>query len=144
GKDSYIFIFEYELHSEFLMSLLRNDKAHLNIIIQSNDNCYKRIKYSDNLIEIPKKRLSLNKKTIIQLQIQSKQEVSFAESKELTAFYKEFRKDIIVPKNSLLGFSNFVRYDGEGNKPLHLFEYETNPQLKSEFKVELSPSTIVL
>lgn len=143
-KNNYIFTFEYEIQSEFIMDLLKNEQAYLNIIIQSNDNFFSRINYNETMIKIPKTRLSLNKKTEVQLQIQSIQEVYFAETQELTNFYNEFKKDIIVPKNSLLGFSNTVRYDGEGNKPLLLFEYETDPELKSEFKVELRPDTIVL
>lgn len=143
-KNNYIFTFEYEIQSEFIMDLLKNEQAYLNIIIQSNDNFFSRINYNETTIKIPKTRLSLNKKTEVQLQIQSIQEVYFAETQELTNFYNEFKKDIIVPKNSLLGFSNTVRYDGEGNKPLLLFEYETDPELKSEFKVELRPDTIVL
>lgn len=143
-KNYYIFTFEYEIQSEFIMDLLRNEQAYLNIIIQSNDNFFSRINYNETMIKIPKTRLSLNKKTEIQLQIQSKQEVCFSETQELATFYNEFKKDIVVPKNSLLGFSNTVRYDGKGNKPLLLFEYETDPELKSEFKVELRPETIVL
>ena len=143
-KNYYIFTFEYEIQSKFIMDLLRNEQAYLNIIIQSNDNFFSRINYNETMIKIPKNRLSLNKKTEVQLQIQSKQEVYFSETQELTTFYNEFKKDIVVPKNSLLGFSNTVRYDGKGNKPLLLFEYETDPELKSEFKVDLRPETIVL
>lgn len=144
NKSHYIFTFKYDMESDFLKVLLREEQAYLNIIIQSNDNFFSRINYNETMIRIPKNRLSLNKKTIVQLQIQSKKDIYFSENQELTTFYNEFKESIVVPKNSLLGFSNTVKYDGEGNKPLLLFEYETDPELKSEFKVELRPETIVL
>ncbi|CAD2071036.1 hypothetical protein JEOAER750_00137 [Jeotgalicoccus aerolatus] len=143
-RTHYIFTFEYELQSQFLKELLANNEVNLNIIIQSNDNFFSKIHFQDKIIKIPKNRLSLNKKTLVQLQLQSRKDIYFAKNHELTTFYNEYKEDTIVPKNSLLGFSNTVRYDGEGNKPLLLFEYETDPTLKSEFKVDLRPETIVL
>ena len=56
----------------------------------------------------------------------------------------EFKDEIIVPKNSILGFSNSVIFDGSSAKPLDLFEKKVDPNLKSDIKIELTSETIVI
>ena len=63
---------------------------------------------------------------------------------DLSSFYEEFKDEIYVPKNSILGFSNSVIFDGSTNKPLELFEKKVNPNLKSDVKIELGSETIII
>lgn len=90
GKDSHIFIFEYELHSEFLRNLLRDDEVFLNIIIQLNDNYFKRIKYSEIKIEIPKNRSSLNENYPVVLSLfMEKEDLKEQTKLTLSLYYNE-------------------------------------------------------
>ena len=59
-------------------------------------------------------------------------------------FYDEFRSEVEVPKNAILGFSNSVIFNGSNNKPLELFEKKVNPNLKSGVKIELGSETIII
>lgn len=134
----------YEIESEFIKNLLDIGQAKLVLVIQSRDNRFVNIKHTDNEIEISKKRLSLSKKTIIQLLIQSNNEISFKNNNDLNSFYNEFKDEIIVPKNSLLGFSNIVIYDGSMKKPFEIFEKRIDPTIKSDIKIEIGNETIII
>lgn len=136
--------YEYELTSSFLSQLLEKQVAQLIIIIQSRDNKYYLVNPSDTFIDIPKSRLSLSKRTSIQLQIQSKDIISFLDNDDLNDFYSAFKKDLKVPRHALLAYSNIVMFDGSVIKPFDLFEKRLNPKLQCEIKFELGPETIII
>lgn len=136
--------FSYELDSPFLQQLLREQKAQLIFIIQSRDNKYFMVGHTDSHIDIPKNRLSLSKRTSIQLQIQSKEEISFATNEDLNDFYLRFKDSLKVPKHALLAYSNVVYFDGSDKQPFELFEKKVNPNLSSDIKIELGTETIVI
>lgn len=140
----YRFLFNYDLDSPFLSRLIKENKAQLIFIIQSRDNKYFLVNHRETFIDIPKTRLSLSKRTSIQLQIQSKEEVSFATNEDLNDFYLQFKNDIRVPKNALLAYSNVVLFEGSTVKPFELFEKKVNPALKSDIKIELGNETIII
>lgn len=50
----------------------------------------------------------------------------------------------MVPKNSVLGFSNSLIFEGSTSKPLELFEKRVNPNIKSDIKIELESETIII
>ena len=93
---------------------------------------------------IPKSRLSLSKRTVVQLLIKSNEEIDFKDNDDLNDFYKEFKNEIVVPKNSILGFSNTVTFEGSSSKPLELFEKSVDPNLKSDLDIELGSETIII
>ena len=99
---------------------------------------------NDRFVSIPKSRLSLSKRTSIQVIIKSKEDISFEYNDDLNEFYNSFKKDIIVPKNSILGFSNILTFDGSVEKPLELFEKKIDPSLKSDIEICLSTETIII
>lgn len=144
NTNEYIFEINYDITSPFIEKLLQNGQATLVLIIQSKDNKFFNIEYGQKTKSISKSRISLSKRTTIQLFIQSNEEINFKNNYDLSSFYEEFKDEIDVPKNSILGFSNSVIFDGSTNKPLELFEKKVNPNLKSDVKIELGSETIII
>ena len=144
NTNEYIFEINYDITSPFIEKLLQNGQATLILIIQSKDNKFFNIEYGQKTKSISKSRISLSKRTTIQLFIQSNEEINFKNNYDLSSFYEEFKDEIDVPKNSILGFSNSVIFDGSSNKPLELFEKKVNPNLKSDVKIELGSETIII
>lgn len=141
---NYRFEIEYDIDSEFITQLLDNGQAHLILVIQSKDNKFYELNFGDKFIEISKSRISVSERTTIQLLVQSKEKISFKENNDLSSFYEEFKESIIIPKNSILGFSNTVIFEGSYTKPLDLFEKKVNPNIKSDIKIELGIETIII
>ena len=144
NTNEYIFEINYDITSPFIEKLLQNGQATLVLIIQSKDNKFFNIDYGQKTISISKSRISLSKRTTIQLFVQSNEEINFKYNYDLSSFYEEFKDEIDVPKNSILGFSNYVVFEGSNNKPLELFEKKVNPNLKSDVKIELGTETIII
>jgi hypothetical protein len=140
----YRFAISYELDSDFMNRLIARGEAQLILVIQSKDNKFYRLHPTQTSIEISKSRISVSKRTTIQLQIQAKENIHFKDNDDLSGFYHQFKDDIIVPKNSILAFSNVVLFDGSSNKPLELFEKKIDPSIKSDVKVELGSETIII
>ncbi|KQL33528.1 hypothetical protein AN960_20860 [Bacillus sp. FJAT-25509] len=141
---NYRFDISYEIDSDFIKRLLEQGKAKLILVIQSKDNKFYKLKQYESYIEIPKSRISVNKRTTIQLHLQSKEDISYVDNNDISEFYQQFKDEIIVPKNSILGFSNVVIFDGRITKPLELFEKKLNPNLLSDVKIELGNETIII
>ena len=140
----YIFKIKYEIESDFIKKLIRDNKAQLILVVQSKDNKFFNLKLNENIKTIHKNRISLSKRTTIQLLIQSKEEINFKDNDDLNPFYGSIKNQINVPKHSILGFSNSVMFDGSTAKPLELFEKKVDTNLKSEVKVELGSETIII
>ncbi|MBD8026044.1 hypothetical protein H9636_05170 [Ureibacillus sp. Re31] len=140
----YRFDIDYEIDSEFINQLIEKGNAELFLIIQSKDNKFYRLDNKMKYIEVPKTRISLSNRSSIQLHIQAKVDVEFKNNNDLNDFYNEFKEEIIVPENSLLGFSNVVLFEGSSTKPLDLFEKKLNPHLSSDIKIELGSETIII
>lgn len=140
----YIFQINYDIESDFIKKLIRENKAQLVLVVQSKDNKFFNLSLNEKIKTIPKNRISLSKRTTIQLLIQSKEEINFKENNDLNIFYGSIKDQINVPKHSILGFSNSVMFDGSTAKPLELFEKKVDPNLKSEVKVELGSETIII
>lgn len=140
----YNFYFSYDIESEFIKSQIRNGRAQLILIIQSKDNKFFKLNPTQSSISIPKTRVSLNRRTSIQLHIQTLEELSFATNEDLSEFYLPFKGEIVVPKFSLLGYSNVIVFDGSITKPYDLFEKKVNENLNSDIKVELGQETIII
>lgn len=137
NTQNYRFQIKYEIDSLFIENLIKQKQAQLILIIQSKDNKFFNLDVNQEYVEIPKSRISLSTRTTIQLLIQSKDEILFKNNDDLNSFYETFKDDIVVPKNSILGFSNSVIFEGSQTKPLELFEKKVNPELKSDIAVEL-------
>lgn len=144
NSENYRFEISYEIDSNFILELLQSKHAQLVLVIQSKDNKFFNLKLGERYIEISKSRISLSKRTNIQLLIQAKEEISFAKNEDLSPFYDALKDEIVVPKHSILGFSNCVIFEGSNNKPLELFEKRVNPNIKSDIKIELGSETIVI
>lgn len=144
NTNDYRFEIKYEINSPFIINLLKNGLAQLILVIQSKDNKFFNLSLEDKFKEISKSRISLSKRTTIQLLIQAKENINFENNNDLSSFYNEFKSEIVVPKHSILGFSNTVIFEGSNAKPLDIFEKKINPNMKSDIKIEIGNETIII
>ena len=144
NTEHYHFNVTSEIESPFIKKLIQSKQAKLILVIQSKDNKFYDVKLNQDQIIIPKTRLSLSKRTTLQLFIQAVEDVNFAANDDLASFYDDIKEGITVPKHSVLGLSNCVIFDGSTNKPFDLFEKKLNPHLKSEIAIDLGSETIII
>lgn len=144
NTNTYRFEIILDITSPFLSSLVENGKAVLILIVQSKDNKFYVLEPGQRYIEIQKSRISLSKRTCLQLHLQASEEISFCDNHDLDGFYESFKDEIIVPKHSILGFSNIVLFEGSSSNPLTLFEKKLDEHLESDIKIELGPETIII
>lgn len=144
NTNAYRFILQYEISSPFIQELIRQHKAAVIFIIQSKDTRFVRLAPNQSYVDIDKSRISLNKRTTIQLQIQTTEDITFADNEDLTAFYDPFKADILLSSNRLLGYSSVVVFEGSIQQPLVLFEKKLDENLSSDIKIELGTETIII
>lgn len=107
------------------------------------DTKFYKIEDVEREVTIPQERLSIKDKTVIQLLIKAKEDISFSNNEDLNGFYQHFKENIEVPKNSILGYSNIITLSVM-KKPSQLFEKMIDKNLKGPFEIELSNETIIL
>lgn len=142
--DSYRFHVEYDISSEFILEAIKKQQAQLMLIVQARDNKFYPLGVNQTYIDIKKNRISLSKRTKLQLLIMANEDLSFHKNEDLDVFYTEVRDELIVPKYSILGYSDVAIFDGSNKKPLELIEKRLNPELKSDISIELGAETIII
>lgn len=142
--DLYKFKIQNYLTSEFVQNLLQKGEAQYLLVIQSKDTKFFSMDPNNLQVEIPKNRMSLSSRTSIQMHIVANANISFENNHELNQFYDQLKNSIIVPKYSMLGFSNIVTFEGGMKNPLDLFEKRLDPQLSSAIKFELGAECIII
>ena len=144
NTNDYRFLIKYDVGSEFIKTLIEEDKAELIFVVQSKDNKFFNLNKVNNVVSISKTRISLSKRTSIQLLIKAKTGIDFKENNDLISFYDDLRDDLVVPSHYVLGLSNVVIFDGSNKKPCDLFEKKTDPTLKTDIGFELGEETIII
>ena len=144
NNEVYRFKIISNLASRFFESLLKSKEAQYILVIQSKDTKFFPLDSEHLIVEIAKNRMSLSSRTSIQMHIVSKADVSFSANEELTSFYDSFKESIIVAKNSMLGYSNIITFEGGMKNPLDLFEKRLDPNLNSAIKYELGTECIII
>lgn len=149
NTDSFILNVTYQISSSYIENLLTKKKARLILIIKSKDNQFYILNETKNDIKnvsigIPKSRLSLNSRTVLQLMIQAVNNLNFLCNNDLNSFYNEFKQCIVIPKGSALGFSNLLIFDGTQKKYYELFEKKVDKNIKSDIEIRLSDETIII
>lgn len=145
NADDYIMDISWKINSDFIKKQLKSENASLMLIIKSKDNQFYKIKYSQNAqICIPKSKLCINTKTVIQLMIKTNTNISFKENEDLNEFYCDIKEDIQIKAGMVLGFSNIVIFDGSQQKPYDLFERKVDKKIKSDIEIRLGEETIIL
>lgn len=142
--DLYRFKIMPQLTSEFVEALLNSGDAQYLVVIQSKDTKFFPLDLHNLQVEIAKSRMSLSSRTSIQIHIVAKSDIHFNNNHELNRFYEELKQSIIVPKFSMIGFSNIVTFEGGMKNPLDLFEKRLNPNLSSAIKFELGTECIII
>lgn len=145
NADDYIMDISWGISSDFVKNQLKQKKASLVLIIKSKDNQFHVLEYSEkSQLYIPKCKLSLNSRTVIQLMVKTNTIIDFRENSDLNDFYKELKQDIQVQPGMVLGFSNIVIFDGSQQKPYDLFERKVDKTIKSDVEIRLGDETIIV
>ncbi|VEI08521.1 hypothetical protein [Kurthia zopfii] len=144
-EKNFIFKFtEFEIESDFIKQMREENKIQFILIIQSKDNWFTKLTSTNDEIKVPKNRLSLNNRTLIQVHIQALESINFKGNEDLIPFYDAFKEEITVQKNGLIGYSNVLVLEGRFRKPLEIFSKRVDQNLSSEIKIELGNETIEL
>lgn len=144
---SYILNISYDISSSFIRDILSRKLAKIFLIIKSRDNQFHELPFTPELTaqkEIKKSRLSLNKKTSIQLMVQSKSAVRFDQNDDLNGFFKEYKNNIVIENGSLLAMTEVLTLDGSQKKPLDIFEQKLDSNITSDIELRLDPETITI
>lgn len=145
NTDEYVLDITWKVSSDFIKNLLRTGKAELILIIKSKDNQFHKLDYTrKSQVRIPKKKLCINARTVMQLMIQANGDISFEQNYDLNTFYDEIKNEIAVVAGNALGFSNTVIFDGSQNKPFELFEKKIDKDIKSDVEIRLGTETILI
>ncbi len=142
-NENYIYHFDYEIESNFIKNLINENRLELIGLIKSQDNSFCKLD-KEQKIYIKKERIALKKNTKIQLALKAKEIILFNNCDELVPFFSEEKDFLEIPKNSLVGFSNVVIFEGSTTKPLDIFEKRVDSNIKSEIKIDISYETIDL
>lgn len=144
NSTSYIFQLRYSLGEGFIADLYEIEQIRIILIISSTDNYFLELANGQTIVEIPKSRLSLSTRTNLQLQLHANDEIFFKDCLELNDFFNEFKNEILIPRNSLVGYSAIETFLGTEKTSLILFERSINEEDKNPFEVELGERTILL
>lgn len=145
NTEEYIVDVSWKISSGYITELLRSDKASLYLIIKSRDNQFYELGHERKPhVAIPKRKLSIGTRTVMQLLIQAKENIDFAKNNDLNPFYEGAKSEIYVQKGSALGFSNTVVFDGSQNKPLDLFERKVDKDIRSDVEISVGTETILI
>lgn len=145
STDEYVLDIKWKVSSDYIKGLLNSKKASLVLVIKSKDNqFYKLESEKKSQVIIPKKRLCINSRTVMQLMIQTNDKICFETNEDLNSFYDEVKKEIYVQAGNVLGFSNTVIFDGSQNKPYDLFEKKIDKDIKSDVEIRLGTETILI
>lgn len=145
NTDDYAIDVTWKVSSDYIKGLIRSGKASLTLIIKSKDNQFHKLGTTKKLqVLIPKKKLCINTRTVMQLMIQANEDISFEQNDDLNSFYDEVKSEIVVKAGNVLGFSNTVIFDGSQNKPFELFEKKIDKDIKSDVEIRLGTETILI
>lgn len=147
----YILDFKFLISSNYLKNLLNENRVKAILIIQNLDS---KFYYLDSLVEneeqyegnlsILKSRMTLDKKTRIQVILQANEELNFTKNDDLVEFYNEIKSEIYIEKYSVVGISNEVVFDGSQKSPTKLFERKLDETLDSDIAFELTEECILI
>ncbi|MGV7366283.1 hypothetical protein PJH52_29475, partial [Mycobacterium kansasii] len=85
--------------------------------------------YGQEKINLKKNRLSLSKRTKLQLHILSMEKITFNQAEDLVEFYNDYKDEIEVKRHSLLAYSDEVIFESSEEKPVDLFEQLIDSEL---------------
>ncbi len=125
------------LNSKFLNELLQQKRAKYKLIILSNDSKIFDYDEDQGFVDIPRNRISLKKKTQIQMAVVATEEINFKDNEDLDDYYGSLKNNVNVQKDHLLALSEVVNFNGELTKPFVLFKYEIKPDLESEIEFSM-------
>lgn len=141
--DHFYFKIEYSLDSSFVEGLIKEGRASLYFVIRSKDNKFYQISNGET-ISFPKSRMSLNKRTSLQLIVKANEPIEYGFNEDLDPYFHDLRSTIQVGKNNIIALSNVVTYDAPDRKPFDLFEKRVDESISSDIQIELGIETIII
>ena len=143
--DEYILEVEWKMSSTFIEDKINRDKADVILIVKSKDNQFYILgKNKNDVKKIKRSRLCLSSRTVMQLMVVAKEEISFEDNEDLNEFYDDSKAEIVVKAGQVLAFSNTVIFDGSQDKPYELFEKRVDENLDSDIEIKLCDETIMI
>lgn len=131
------------LGSEYLKNLWNHNKIESFLIVKTQDSNFYKIDKS-NTVKIKKDRLFFSTNSKLQIILRSKEHLNFIDNPDLDDFYLEDCSDILISKNSILGFSNVLLFEKSNKKSIDLFEKIVDKTISSEIKIEIREENIVI
>lgn len=142
-RDYFYIKIAYKLNSSFVCNLILENKAKVYLVVRSKDNKFCPI-FNGETKSFLKSRLSLNKRTSLQLMIMANEKIDFGNNDDLVPYFDNLRSTIQVEKNKIIALSNVVTYDAQDRKPFDLFEKKVDGSIESDIQIELGNETIVI
>ena len=144
-SEEFFFDITWKISSKFIKKKLEDGSASIVLIIKSKDNQFHILDYNKNpSLVIPKRKLSINNRVVLQLLIKCNSLINFSMNTDLDDFYQDIRNNIQIYPGMVLGFSNTVIFDGSQKKPYDLFEKKIDTSIKSDVEIRLGEETIII
>ena len=143
--NDFILEIDWDMSSEFIEKQIKTGNAEVVLIIKSKDNQFHILPRTNHTSKrISRKKLCIGARTVMQLMVISKKEISFANNDDLNEFYDDLKNEISVKPGQVLAFSDTEIYDGSQEKPFDLFEKRVDPDHETDIDVELGDETIII
>jgi len=140
--ESYRFAIDYNIESNSIKKLLDNKHAKIYIVFESFESkFYELLK---NEIIIKKNRISLSKKTKIQLFVICNYGINFSKIHDLDDFYKNIKDKVYIKKYNVMAMSNIIQFDGDLRKPFDIFMKQYDPNINTDMRFEIGPDMILI
>lgn len=139
----FVFVITPIISSWFLIDLLNHKKAKMFMIVKDKSSAFYPLEYKNKMkIEIPINRLSIKDNPSIQLMIQSTEDISYENNNDLNPFYDAYKKDMMIEKGKLLGYSKVSQLMDFEKHGYDLFEILVDEDLNSEVDIRLETEVI--
>lgn len=143
NSEYYSLFFNINLNSKYLKKLLEENLIEYYVIIKTQDSSFYKLS-STNQLDIEKRKLSFKNNSKIQLILKSNSTLNFKDNFDIDPFYTEDNSNIIIEKNSIIGFSNVVIFENSKKSSVDLFEKKIDKNITSDIKIEIRDENIVL
>ena len=130
STDEYVLDIKWKVSSDYIKGLLNSKKASLVLVIKSKDNQFYKLESEKKLqVIIPKKRLCINSRTVMQLMIQTNDKIRLGTETILIVYKKEDYQFVGIPGSKELNYPYI--YLGL-QKALSVFLLHANPENPEE------------
>ena len=142
-SENYKIDIDIAIGSEFLEELIKDKKIEYILIIKTQDNNFYKLDKDYNVV-IKRNEISFRSGSKMQIFLRSVEEINLKDNIDLDEFYTKDKEDIIISKNSIIGFSNIIIYERSEKTSIDLFEKLVDESILSEIKIEIREENIAI